>query len=125
MTGDNLSSNEAPMGAGNSNLISRIIAGFARQPWRGWDEADFASLTRKLDDPAAYSGGIVKITKREYRAWAALNRSMLESRLPVLRSPLLAWVEGHGLCPVIRVTVAHGAAHSAHEHLAKTKEAAS
>jgi hypothetical protein len=104
MTGDN--SNEAPMGAGNSNLISRIIAGFARQPWRGWDEGDIASLARKLDDPAAYSGGIVKITKREYRAWAVLNRSILESKQPVSRAPLLAWVDGGGLYPMTRVTVA-------------------
>jgi hypothetical protein len=92
------------MGSGITNRVFRGIDRFARQAWRGWGEADIASLTRKLDDPAAYSGGIVKITNREYRAWCALNRSMLESRLPVLRSPLLAWVEGRGLYSMIRIS---------------------
>jgi len=101
------------MGSEISNQLFRRIDRLARRAWRGWGEADIASLTRKLDDPAFYSGGIVKITSREYRAWAELNRGMLESGLAVLRSPLLAWVEGRGLYPVIRVTVAHGAAHSA------------
>jgi hypothetical protein len=101
------------MGSGISNRLFRGIDRLAGQAWRGWGEADISSLIRKLDDPAAYSGGIVKITNREYRAWAELNRRMLESNLPVLRSPLLAWVEGRGLYPVIRVTVAHGASHSA------------
>ena len=95
------------MGSGISNRLFRRIDRLARQAWRGWGEADVASLIRKLDDPAAYGGGgIVKITYREYRAWADLNRRMLESKLPVLRSPLLAWVEGRGLYPIIRVTVA-------------------
>jgi hypothetical protein len=94
------------MGAGIRNRLFRRIDRLA-QAWRGWGEADMISLSRKLDDPAAYGGGgIVKITNREYRAWAELNRGILESKLPVLRSPLLAWVEGHGLYPMIRVTVA-------------------
>jgi len=93
------------MGTGISNRIFREIDTFARQAWRGWEEADMNSLMRKLDDPAAYRCGIIKISKREYRAWAALNRSILESRQPVSRSPLLAWVEGRGLYPTVRVTV--------------------
>jgi hypothetical protein len=92
------------MGTGISNRIFREIDTFARQAWRGWEEADMNSLMRKLDDPAAYRCGIIKISKREYRAWAALNRSILESRQPVSRSPLLAWVEGRGLYPTVRVT---------------------
>ena len=65
------------MGSEISNRLFRRIDRLARRAWRGWGEADIASLTRKLDDPAFYSGGIVKITNREYRAWAELNRGML------------------------------------------------
>jgi hypothetical protein len=93
------------MGTETSNRIFRKIDRFARQAWRGWEEADMNSLMRKLDDPAAYRCGIIKISKREYRAWAALNRSILESKQPVSRSSLLAWVEGRGLYPTVRVTV--------------------
>jgi hypothetical protein len=78
------------MGAGISYRVFRRANVLARQIWRGWGDADVASLTRKLDDPAAYSGGIVKISVKEYRALAELNRSIQKSKLPELRSPLLA-----------------------------------
>jgi hypothetical protein len=86
-----------------ANLDFRRVAEIARVRWRGWNESDLASLGRKLDDPLCYSGGIVKITAREYRAWAEFNRRVTASDARALQSPLLAWVEGRGLYPVIRV----------------------
>jgi len=72
------------------------------RPW--WGELDVASLSRKLDDPGFYSGGgIVRITAKEHRAWPELNRRLMASNKRALRSPLLAWVDGRGLYPVIRV----------------------
>jgi hypothetical protein len=71
------------------------------RPW--WDEADLASLSRKLDDPRYYNGGIVRITAKEHRAWPELNRRIMASNKRAPRSPLLAWVAGRGVYPVIRV----------------------
>jgi hypothetical protein len=70
--------------------------------WRGWDERDVVSLSRRLYDPAAFSGGILKITKREYRALAVYNRRFIASRKGALLYPFLAWVEGNGLRPLRR-----------------------
>lgn len=75
----------------------------ARSFWRGWSESDLGSLSRKLDEPAYYSGGIVNITAKEHRAWPELNRRVTASNKRALRAPLLAWVAGRGLYPVIRV----------------------
>jgi len=75
------------------------------RPW--WTEADIASLSGKLDNPHYYSGGIVNITAREHRAWPELNRRIMAGNKRALRSPLLAWVAGRGLYPVIRM---HGQA---------------
>ena len=86
-----------------ANLDFRRVAEIARVRWRGWNESDLASLGRKLDDPLCYSGGIVKITAREYRAWAEFNRRITAGSERPLQSPLLAWVEDRGLYPVIRV----------------------
>lgn len=71
------------------------------RPW--WTELDVASLSRKLDNPHYYSGGIVSITAREHRAWPELNRRIAASSKRTLRAPLLAWVDGRGLYPVIRM----------------------
>jgi len=68
-----------------------------------WGELDIASLSRKLDDPRYYSGGIISITAKEHRAWQELNRRLLAGNQRAERSPLLAWVAGRGLYPVIRV----------------------
>jgi hypothetical protein len=86
-----------------TDLDFRRAAKIARSHWRGWNESDFASLCRKLDDPRCYSGGILKITGPEYRAWAALNRIVVTKNARALHSPLLAWVEGRGLYSVVRV----------------------
>jgi hypothetical protein len=93
------------MGLEISYRVFRRVAELARQIWRGWGEADIVSLTRKLDDPGAYSGGIIKISTREQRAWAELSRRLIASRKTTIRSPLLVWVEGRGLYPMTRVTV--------------------
>ena len=86
-----------------ANLDFRRVADIARVRCRGWNESDLSSLGRKLDDPLCYSGGIVKITTREYRAWAEFNRRITAGSERPLQSPLLAWVEDRGLYPVIRV----------------------
>ena len=91
-----------------ANLDFRRVAEIARVRWRGWNESDLSSLGRKLDDPLCYSGGIVKITAREYRAWAEFNRRVTAGSERPLQAPLLAWVEGRGLQPMIRVQ--HGPA---------------
>ena len=70
--------------------------------WRGWDERDIVSLSRRLYEPAAFSGGIIKITKREYRALAVYNRRFITSRKGALLCPFLAWVDGYGLRPLRR-----------------------
>ena len=68
-----------------------------------WGELDIASLSRKLDNAHYYSGGIISITLKEYRAWPEFNRRIVAGNKGVLRSPLLAWVGGRGLYPVIRM----------------------
>jgi hypothetical protein len=55
------------------------------------------SLSRRLYDPAAISGGIIKITKRECRALPEYNRRFIATRKGALLYPFLAWVEGCGL----------------------------
>ena|ERR1700687_1508824 len=90
--------------------IRRIIAersfrttarGLRRTAWeflRGWGERDVISLSHRLYDPAAYSGGILKITKQEYHALPELNRRIMASTPNALLYPFYAWVEGRGLC---------------------------
>ena len=91
--------------------IVRIIADFDVRRFgevvgdlvRGWGQADVDSLQRKFDEPFYYSGGIIKITVREHRAWRALNRRLLAQNPRMIRSPVLAWAEGKGLFPMIRL----------------------
>ena len=64
---------------------------------RGWGERDIISLSQRLYDPGAYSGGILKITKREYRALPELNRRVMASTPNALLYPFYAWVEGRGV----------------------------
>jgi hypothetical protein len=79
------------------------LCGDARDWWRGWTETDIDSLRRKLDEPSYYSGGIVKITLAEHRAWSEFNRRLLAQNPRMVRSPLMAWAEGKGLFPMIRL----------------------
>ena len=64
---------------------------------RGWGERDIISLSQRLYDPGAYSGGILKITKREYRALPELNRRVMANTSNAILYPFHAWVEGRGL----------------------------
>lgn len=73
----------------------------AQSYWRGWDEQDIVRLSQRPHDPAAYSGGILKITEREYRALPERNRRVVASKGRVTVSPLLVWVEGRGLFQAI------------------------
>jgi hypothetical protein len=65
--------------------------------WRGFDEQDIVRLGQRLDDTAAYSGGILKLTEREYRAWPEYNRRIVATRPDAILHPVLAWVERRGL----------------------------
>jgi hypothetical protein len=60
-------------------------------------EQDILSLSQRLYDPAAYSGGIIKITKREYRALPELNRRVMASTPSAILYPIHAWVEVRGV----------------------------
>jgi hypothetical protein len=62
-----------------------------------WGEQDIISLSQRLYDPDAYSGGILKITKREYRALPELNRRVTATTPNAMLYPFNAWVEGRGL----------------------------
>ena len=74
----------------------------ARNYWRGFGEQDIVRLSRNLYDPAAYSGGILKITEREHRALPEFNRRVIASKPQAVFFPLLAWVERRGLRPLRR-----------------------
>jgi hypothetical protein len=69
----------------------------AQNFWRGWNEQDLVRLGQRLDDPAAYSGGILKLTAREYRALPEFNRRVMANKPRAVFHPVLAWVEGRGL----------------------------
>ena len=69
----------------------------AQSYWRGWNEQDIIRLSHSLFDPAAYSGGILKITAREYRAWPEFNRRAIATTPGAIFHPVLAWVERRGL----------------------------
>jgi hypothetical protein len=71
-----------------------------RDAWRDWSEQDVISLNQRLYDPTAYSGGAIKITRREYRALPELNRRVMSNMKGALLYPFLAWVEGRGLYPL-------------------------
>jgi hypothetical protein len=75
----------------------------ARDWRRGWTDADIINLAMKLDDSRFYSGGIIKLTIGEHRAWWEFNRRLLAQNPKLLRSPLIAWAEGKGLFPMIRL----------------------
>ncbi len=51
-----------------AKLTFHNVAVRVRGYWLGWYERDLVSLCKTLDDPMAYSGGIVKLSKRQYRA---------------------------------------------------------
>ena len=74
----------------------------ARDLLRGWSEQDFLSLSERLYDPAAYSGGMIKIKKREYCALSELNRRVMASDPKAILYPIHAWVEGRGICCAYR-----------------------
>jgi len=69
----------------------------ARSFWRGWDEQDLVRLGEKLYDPAAYRGGVLGITEREYRALPEYNRRVLATTPGAVSHPLLVWVGRRGL----------------------------
>ena len=69
----------------------------AQNYWRGWNEQDIVRLSQRLDDPAAYSGGILKVTEREYRALPEFNRRVIANKPRAVFHPVLAWIEGRGL----------------------------
>jgi len=90
--------------------ISARIGARWRRRWnavrRGWSEDDIELLEKRLDDPAAYSGGIVKMTKRQFRALEERNRRIAQTERALKISPLLVWVEGRGLFAAVRTDVA-------------------
>ena len=73
------------------------LSNAARSFWRGWDEQDLVRLGEKLYDPAAYRGGVLGITEREYRALPEYNRRVLATTLGAVSHPLLVWVGRRGL----------------------------
>jgi hypothetical protein len=74
----------------------------AQSRWRGWNEQDLVRLGQSLSSPAAYSGGILKLSEREYRAWPEYNRRVIAATPGAVWHPVLAWVEGRGLRPLRR-----------------------
>jgi hypothetical protein len=64
---------------------------------RGWGEADLARLREKLDDPKAWSGSVIRLTPRAYRALHRHNVEMTQSAEARAISPLTVWVEGFGV----------------------------
>jgi hypothetical protein len=73
------------------------LSNAARSFWRGWDEQDIVRLGEKLYDPAAYRGGVLRITEREYRALPEYNRRILATTPGAVSHPLLVWVGRRGL----------------------------
>ena len=73
------------------------LSNAARSFWRGWDEQDLVRLGEKLYDPAAYRGGVLRITEREYRALPEYNRRVLATTPGAVSHPLLVWVGRRGL----------------------------
>jgi hypothetical protein len=69
----------------------------ARSYWRGWDEQDIVRLGQRLDDPAAYGGGVLKLTAREYRAIPEFNRRVFAATPGAVFHSVLAWIERRGL----------------------------
>ena len=82
-------------------IVRASLAGM-RVLTQGWDERDVISLSQRLYDPVAFSGGIIRITRRECRALPELNRRVMASTKGALLYPFLAWVEGRGLYPLRR-----------------------
>ena len=79
----------------------RSVARHARGYWPIWRDLD--GLSKRLDDPAWwFSGGIVKVTRPQFRALPERNRRVVASKDSVTISPLLVWVEGRGLIQAIR-----------------------
>jgi hypothetical protein len=72
----------------DSRRVAEIVSGWAMG--RGWSQTDLDRLQRKFDEPSYYSGGIIKITIREHRAWCALNGRLLAEDPKMIRSPSLA-----------------------------------
>jgi hypothetical protein len=59
-------------------------------------------LERRLNDPAAYTDGMLKLTRRQFRALKERNRRVEVRKGTAAASPLLVWVEGRGLCRAVR-----------------------
>ena len=83
-------------------VAERDFRGAAEKLWwfarHGWSERErLRSLNRKLHDPRFWNGGIVKLTRSEYRALPKLNRRVTADNPKALTSSILVWVEGRGL----------------------------
>ncbi|MEA2922224.1 MAG: hypothetical protein QOF07_2187 [Bradyrhizobium sp.] len=74
-----------------------------RDDVRRWREEDLLGLAKRLDNYMAYNGGIIKLTKQEYRALRTLNRREAVRLGVVDPSPFLACVEGFGLRRLVRM----------------------
>lgn len=65
---------------------------------RGFDENDLGRLRNKLYDPAAFSGGILPMTRRELNALPEINEFVMESAQGrAMLYEFLANIEGKGL----------------------------
>jgi hypothetical protein len=69
---------------------------------RGWTERDIEALEKALNDPKHYDGGIVKLTRLQFRALEERNRRVTQNKRNPKISPLLVWVKGRGLFPAIK-----------------------
>ena len=74
----------------------------ARSYCRGWDEGDIESLQERMADPTSYSGGILKLSMRQFRALQERNRRIDQRKRAATASPLLVWIEGRGLISAVR-----------------------
>jgi hypothetical protein len=79
-----------------TSYVARCIHA-AHNYWRGWNEQDIVRLGQRLDDPAAYGGGVLKLTEREYRALPEFNRRVIAATPGAVFHSVLAWVERRGL----------------------------
>ena len=70
--------------------------------WRGWSKYDLESLRGKLDNPGAWSDGMLKLTRHEYLALQELNSQNTARNPRAKTSPLLVWIKNQGLVSAIR-----------------------
>ena len=69
---------------------------------RGWTQRDIETLEKALDNPGFYDGGIVKLTRLQFRALKERNRRAEQNKQTLKISPLLVWVKGRGLFPAVK-----------------------